>query len=274
LLRASAIYATQLRRELSERNQQYAKEQGLPHALSCGGQPVVCYEPMGESHGNFHALVYEAIRANAEWRKRLSKAHTSKRSSLPRNERGFWAELDSCNSSDALLMNVFCFPGVAESAAVQNLLGLNEAHVPQFGWKPRVPLKQGKFDRTEVDMLLGNLMVEAKLTEARFQSASKETMRRYRDFTKVFAKSELPQSKTTFDCYQLLRNVLAAFANDYSFCVLLDRRRPDLIEMWYAVMRAVKVHDLRLRCKVLTYQELSQALPNDLRSFLAEKYGI
>jgi hypothetical protein len=56
--------------------------------------------------------------------------------------------------------------------------------------------------------------------------------------------------------------------------VLLDRRRPDLIEMWYAVMRAVKVHDLRLRCKVLTYQELSQALPNDLRSFLAEKYGI
>jgi hypothetical protein len=274
LLRASAIYPTQLRRELSERNQQYAKHHGLPHALSYGGQPVVCYEPTGVLHGNFHPAVYEAICANPEWLKRLSKAHTSKKSSLPRNERGFWAELDSCNSSDALLMNIFCFPGMVESTVAQNLLGLTEDHRPNFGWRPRVPLKEGKFDRTEVDLLLGNLMVEAKLTEVSFQSASKEKMRRYRDFTKVFALSELPQSKATFDCYQLLRNVLAAFANDYSFCVLLDQRRPDLIEMWYAVMRAVKIHDLRLRCKVLTYQELAEVLPADLRLYLVEKYGI
>jgi hypothetical protein len=137
-----------------------------------------------------------------------------------------------------------------------------------------VPLKEEKFDRTEVDMLLGGLMVEAKLTEGNFQSAAKDKMRRYRDFTNVFAISELPQSKTSFDCYQLLRNVLAAFANDYSFCVLVDQRRPDLIEMWYAVMRAVKLHELRLRCKVLTYQESSEVLPQELRYFLAEKYGI
>jgi len=56
--------------------------------------------------------------------------------------------------------------------------------------------------------------------------------------------------------------------------VLLDQRRPDLTEMWYAVMRAVKIHDLRLRCKVLTYQESAEVLPPDLRLFLAEKYGI
>lgn len=274
MLRASAIYSTQLRRELSERNQQYAKMHGLPHALSYGGQPVVCYEPAGVLHGNFHPAVYEAIRANAEWLRRLNKAHTSKKSSLPRNERGFWAELDSCNSSDALLMNVFCFPGVVENTAVQNLLGLSETHEPLFGWKPRVPLKEGKFDRTEVDMLLGNLMVEAKLTESSFQTASKEKMGRYRDFSKIFAVAELPQAKATFDCYQLLRNVLAAYANHHSFCVLLDHRRPDLMEMWYAVMRAIKVHDIRLRCKVLTYQELSEVLPQGLRCFLADKYGI
>ena len=273
MLRASATRTTLLRRELSERNQQYAKDHGLPHCLSYGGQPVVCYEPAGLLHGNFHPASYEMIRNNPDWAKRLKKAHTSKSTSLPKNERGFWAELDSSNSSDALLMNIFCFPGVADSSRVSGLLGI-EAGSPQFGWKARVPLANGKFDRTEVDMLLGNLMVEAKLTEADFQSRSRDYARAYRDFTKVFALSELPQTRETYPCYQLIRNVLAAYANNFSFCVLLDQRRPDLIEMWYAVMRAVKVHDLRLRCKVLTYQELAEALPEELRTFLSAKYGI
>src|SRR4029079_17470283 len=139
---------------------------------------------------------------------------------------------------------------------------------PQFGWKARVPLANGKFDRTEVDMLLGNLLVEAKLTEADFQRRSKEYARAYRDFKKVFALSELPQTREFYPCYQLIRNVLAAYANNFSFCVLLDPRRPDLSEMRYAVMRAAQVHDLRLRCKVLTYQELAEALPEELRAFL------
>jgi hypothetical protein len=171
-------------------------------------------------------------------------------------------------------MNIFCFPGVAESLRVGGLLGVEPNAQPHFGWRARVPFGNGKFDRTEVDMLLGNLLVEAKLTEADFQSRSKDAVRAYRDFKKVFALSELPQTRETYPCYQLIRNVLAAYANDYSFCVLLDQRRPDLIEMWYAVMRAVKLHDLRLRCKVLTYQELAEALPDELRIFLSAKYGI
>jgi hypothetical protein len=56
--------------------------------------------------------------------------------------------------------------------------------------------------------------------------------------------------------------------------VLTDARRPDLIEFWYSVMRCVKVADLRLRCKVITWQELSAVLPEDLNGFLDEKYGI
>jgi hypothetical protein len=36
----------------------------------------------------------------------------------------------------------------------------------------------------------------------------------------------------------------------------------------------VKPADLRLRCKVLTWQELSEAAPADLQAFLDEKYGI
>jgi hypothetical protein len=272
--RTRAIYPTQLRRELSERNQQYATKQGLPHCLSYGGQPVVCYEPTGALHGNFHPASYDAIVHNPEWLKRLSKAHTSKRTALPRNERGFWGELDSSNSSDALLMNIFCYPGVLESSSARHLLGIEAAHVPVFGWKARVPLGQGKFDRTEVDMLLGNLLIEAKLTETDFQAKSKEVLRRYRDFKRVFSLSELPQTREAYSGYQLIRNVMAAHANNYSFCVLLDQRRPDLIEVWYAVMRAVKLHELRLRLKVLTYQELSRVLPAELQGFLEEKYGI
>jgi len=170
-------------------------------------------------------------------------------------------------------MNIFCCPEAFDDGRLASLLGV-ESQEPEFGFKARVPLLDAKFDRTEVDMRIGNLLVEAKLTEADFQSKAKAFVDRYRDFEKVFRRRELPQSKTAYGSYQLIRNVLAAFALDCSFCVMLDARRPDLIEQWYAVMRSVKIGDLRVRCKVLTWQELSEALPTSLQQFLDEKYGI
>jgi hypothetical protein len=77
-----------------------------------------------------------------------------------------------------------------------------------------------------------------------------------------------------FLSYQLIRNVLAAHALGMSFCVLLDARRRDLAEEWHAVMRAVRSAEMTTRCKTLTWQELSAALPPTLRDFLEEKYGI
>ena len=74
--------------------------------------------------------------------------------------------------------------------------------------------------------------------------------------------------------YQLIRNVLAAHASGSSFCVMADARRPDLLEAWHTIMRCVHLVDLRTRCKVLTWQELSQALPRKLQKFLEAKYGI
>ena len=47
-----------------------------------------------------------------------------------------------------------------------------------------------------------------------------------------------------------------------------------MIEDWYAVMKCVRSADLRIRCKVLTWQELAKALPSRLQEFLDEKYGI
>lgn len=270
LPRSSAAYSAKLRLELCERARDFSRQRNLVCELSYGSSPVVAFTPQGDRHGNFFDPSYRSILAAPFWKRRLSKVHTS--DSLPRTDRR-WSELDSCNSSDALLMNIFCCPDLWHDSRLPSLLGVNPS-IPEFGFRPRVPLLHGQQDRTEVDMRIGDLFVESKLTEADFQSKGKAYLERYRDFEKVFRRSELPRSQDIYGGYQLIRNVLAAYAHEYSFCVMLDARRPDLLEQWYAVMRAVRVADLRTRCKVLTWQELSEALPDPLQSFLDCKYGI
>ena len=183
-------------------------------------------------------------------------------------------ELDSCTSSDALLMNIFCYPGVSRDDRVSALLGAEPGTTPRFGYKARVPLSTGRLDRTEVDMHLGSLLVEAKLTESDFQRARKEVLLRYRDFSDVFDAQQLPQTDKHYLSYQLLRNVLAAYALQCSFCVLADARRPDLADAWYAVMKCVKPVELRTKLRISTWQEVAQSAPPKLRAFLAAKYGI
>ncbi len=183
-------------------------------------------------------------------------------------------ELDSCMSSDALLMNIFCYPGALRNRGMLALLDAQPGATPIFGYRARVPLVKGRFDRTEVDMRLGDLLIEAKLTESDFQSAEKETLLDYRDFVEVFDRQKLPQTSKRYESYQLIRNVLAAYALDCSFCVLVDARRVDLSEHWYAVMKCVKPIDLRTRLKICTWQELARLAPPKLREFLRAKYGI
>jgi hypothetical protein len=232
-------------------------------------------------------------------------------------------------SSDALLMNVFCAPGVAEDARVRAALGVEGDATPEFGWRARVPLKNGRFDRTEVDLRWGGLLVEAKLTEADFQTREAAIVEGYRDFEDVFDRDLLPRVEIRtarrkhavefaeeftqewedvgreeadlmeaaevarvfqtaiverareaepfepgYRGYQLIRNVLAAYAQGSSFCVIHDERRPDLREMWFEVMAAVKIAEMRVLCKVLTWQELAGLVPECLQEFLVDKYGI
>jgi hypothetical protein len=272
---SSAYYASQLRHELSLRNRAFALQRQLSHVESFGGMAVTVYQPhpTRRRHGNFFDESYAAMLAIPEWRKRLEKVHTTAKSSLPRSGRG-WKELDSSMSSDALLMNIFCCPYVSDDPRVLGLFGIEAAELPQFGWRARVPLKKGTADRTEVDMKLGNMLFEAKLTESDFQTAKPAVLRGYRDFDEVFEVDELPEEGGKLVSYQLIRNVLAAHASDCGFCVLLDARRPDLMESWYAILRCVRPFELRVRCKVLTWQELSAILPEQLGEFLDLKYGI
>ena len=182
-----------------------------------------------------------------------------------------------------------------------------------FGWKARVPLKNGRTDTTEVDLRWGSLLVEAKLTEADFQTRAAAVVEGYRDFEEVFSPELLPRvalreqrrrepaefaedytqeweetegspdpevaavaheyqaglveqawlatpAVPAYASYQLIRNALAAYAHGCSFCVVHDERRPDLREAWFRVMAAVKSADMRVRLKVITWQELAALL--------------
>lgn len=312
-------YAEKLRQELMARNRLWAV--GRAHVESYGSAPVIVYAPEGGRHGNFCDAAYAAIAARPEWMRRLGKIHAQCRS-LPQTERK-WRELDSSMSSDALLMNVFCTPGVAESASVRRMLGVEDNMPPVFGWKARVPLNNGRLDRTEVDMRWGGHLVEAKLTENDFQTRTAAVVEAYRDFDTVFDRDLLPRvtlrtarrrqaaefaeeftqewepaaddeglaaqafqaalveraraqepAEEAYASYQLIRNVLAAYATDASFCVIHDERRPDLREAWFQVMAAVCSAEMRVRCMVLTWQELAAVLPEQLQEFLEMKYGI
>jgi Restriction Endonuclease associating with ARP len=267
--------AGMLRQELSARNAAYATMKRLPHVLSYGERPVVVYPPSecGQDHGNFISASYRAILKRPEWRRRLQKVHSQGNHSLPKAD-CVWRELDSSMSSDALLMNIFCYPGVTKRREVSLALGTDLGTVPQFGFMPRVPLVTGMVERTEVDMKLGDVLFEAKLTEGNFQAQDAGLVQQYRDLKQVFECSKLPRQGKHFSSYQLLRNVLAAYALNLHFCVLLDARRPDLLEQWYRVMQCIRSTTLRTRCKVLTWQELAPCLPSALRKFLLVKYGI
>src|SRR6185437_10320651 len=186
-------YAGQLRAELAERNRVYGRP--YPHVESYGSDPVIVYSPDTRRHGNFYASGYEAILANPAWMRRFDKVHSQGRS-LPKSQIDSsrkWRELDSSMSSDALLMNVFCTPGVADSQALRSMLGITASEQPEFGWKARVPIRQGRVDRTEVDMRWGNLLVEAKLTESDFQCRKAKIVEEYRDFDEVFDPELLPK---------------------------------------------------------------------------------
>jgi len=268
-----------LRRELSARSHHLARAQKLLHDISPGANPVVIFgrDEQGR-HGNFHPDSYTQICANPAWARRLTKVHTASRRSRARKD-WQWMELDSANSSDALLMNIFCHPGVFSEGnlnpRVANLLNVEPAAQPCFGINPGVPLQSGHLDRTEIDLHLGNLFVEAKLTETSFQNARPRLIERYRDLETVFDITRLPWTiDGIVQGYQLIRNVLAAFAGDASFCVLSDARRRDLIEVWYAVLSAVHYPSFAWRLKLLTWQELATTLPIDVQQFLSIKYGI
>ncbi len=263
--------AAALRRELSRRNIERAKS--FEHELTYGEVPSILYREQEGVHGNFFPASYRAICSAPDWAKRLKKTYSGGRR-IARSWERRRCELDCANSSDALLMNVFCYPRLLRRTQVCSLLGIQAGLRPEFGFKPRIAFLNGSADQTEIDMRLGRLLVEAKLTETGFQTAPLDRLIRYRDLGQVFNIEELPMDGDSVHSYQLIRGVLAAYQWECSFLLLCDRRRGELQEHWFQILRAVPDCSLRSRLAFLTWQELANTLPEALQFFLEDKYGI
>lgn len=255
--------ATNLRREISARNLANA------HETTYGSIPSVLFQ----DGANFHPASYKRILASPAWAKRLDKTYTAS-SRVVRGHERTRAELDCAVSSDALLMNIFCHPQTLRSKRLQALLNLEPGMQPDFGVRVRTPLRDDYEDRTEMDLRLGDLLIEAKLSETDFQTARPDLLARYEAFEDIFDTEALPRSRTLFRGYQLLRGILAAHHADARYTVLADSRRPDLRDQFFAVLSAVRYSHLRSRIALITWQEVAATLPPALRNFLGVRYGI
>jgi len=265
-----------LKKSLAVHAWQYAVESGLErHAyLSDGGTLLLSeYDDYGEKrHANFLHASYEEIRKNPTWLARLETPHprteTFESGCHPNPK-----ELDSVNSSDALLMNIFCYPGTTERESLLDLLGVTDAGSPHFGWPGKVPLHTGE-DATKIDVLLGDTYFEAKLTEKDFTSATEDKWGDYRDLPLVFDIQPLLDDNQVLSGYQLVRNILAAHAHGKRFVLLVDERRPDLLRAYWRVMTCVKLPEVRARCGFVIWQEIAKVSHIELLAYLSRKYGI
>lgn len=247
---------------------------GKVHELTRGSSVV--FAPQASSHGNFIEASYRRILARPEWARRLSKIHTAKRQARatgPEERVRAWRELDAATSSDALLMNVFCYPRLWTNG-LRALLGVSGRERVEFGVRSEALLERELVNTTEIDMRIGDLLVEAKLTEGDFQFAPRRLIERYTAFHRVFDGDPLEVTRRGVRSYQLIRGVLAADAASGRFCVLCDARRTDLIADWFEIIRAVRSFDLQGRLRLVTWQEIAAVVPSPLREFLAQKYGI
>jgi hypothetical protein len=133
-----------LRWELSQRNA--ARATGWTVEMSYGLVPSIVYaENEAGEHGNFLPSSYKRILQHAGWKARLAKVYTGSRF-LPRKADRTRRELECANSSDALLMNIFCYPGMLRRASLCSLLGIEPGIAPMFGFRPQIPLKNGAED--------------------------------------------------------------------------------------------------------------------------------
>ena len=265
-------WAVALKEQIRERATAWAELTNAVAYKSSGSPGTIMFPAGIDGPGNLFPEVSAAVGANPEWRSRLNKAHPQRRH-LPEEFRAHAKELDSSNSSDALLMNCFCYPGASERFAA--VLGATPREArPRFGIAGEVELGNGVPDRTELDMMLGDTIIEAKLTEKDFTARPKDHVRRYARLSSVFDLETLPGDADSFEGFQLIRNVLAAAQQSMRLIVLIDARRPDLLQEWWGVHAAIADGGLRSRCQVRFWQELAKAAKPQHRALLEARYGL
>jgi len=214
---------------------------------------------------NFHNKSFQNIISgnHSDWQKRTQKKHTHFTQNI--------LEMQSCNSSDALLMNIFCHPKIRLWKGVSKLLKVNMDNGIEFGWQG-VGFSNELSHKTEIDMKIGNRLFEAKLTEKDFTAKPIGIVENYDGFDDVFDKTLLLKKDNEYPNYQLIRNILAAYKNECFFTLLVDESRIDLIRSLQVTQMAIKIGDLRKQIDFITWQEIASVCGKDLKNYLENKY--
>lgn len=254
------MFSNQLRSVLNEQAIAYARK----HRLKVEARKTAVLFPEVEGMiTNFNASSFNNIRKNGDWLARTQKPHSQVRGAK---------ELQSSNSSDALLMSIFCYPRITACKGLTSLLNIAPNTRPVFGWNPEFSNEDPKYP-TEVDMKIGNNIFEAKLTESDFTDKEQDIVLGYEQFGDTFETSLLKIQNGKYKNYQLTRNFLAAKKYDFHFTLLVDMRRPDLIREFLDTVKAVKDPALTSRLNFITWQEITEVVPAALKGWLKEKYG-
>ncbi|MBD3617461.1 MAG: hypothetical protein HUJ22_12905 [Gracilimonas sp.] len=255
-------FSDQLRDSIKQSTLDYIGEAGIPTEKYNVVGSAVIFSTDEASNKNFLPKTLNHINQHDDWKNRLSKVHSHFEDGT--------VEMASSNSSDTLLMNIFCHPNFFKWGGPQKYLGFENAE-PKFGWIPKV---EASPRYTEVDMKLGSTIYEAKLTEQGFnQKEKKRVLERYPGVENIFDLDMLQNGDQLLH-YQLLRNIYVAEKKGLNFRLLCDYRRPDLLQGLFQTTQAIVDHDLRQRVGFITWQEIASFVGKDLKDFLRFKYGI
>lgn len=208
---------------------------------------------------SFHSKTFSNINSNKEFLKRLNKSHSKAKG---------YKEMQSSNSSDALLMNIFAYPNILENKRLMSLLGVNQNECIEFGWNP---VFENETRKTEIDMKIGNSIFEAKLTESNFTKKSQNIVLNYPNVEQVIDLTALYKGEDIL-YYQLIRNLLTAYKYNGNFNLIVDESRGDLIGAFKKVKEAIRTKELKNRFNFLTWQEITDTLENDLKQYITKKY--
>jgi len=259
-------FSKELKDSLNKTTLDYIKKKGIPSSEYVKYKSAIVFNTStdGTVNPNFNKNSLRHISKNQDWKNRLTKRHTHFKDDT--------LEMASSNSSDALLMNIFCHPKFSTWKGPQSILGFANEQ-PEFGCNPGIETHNSP---TEIDMILGDVIYEAKLTETDFTIKDLQTIQRvYPGMEDVFDLEYLSEGDSVKH-YQLLRNIYAVSEVDgiNKFMLLVDYRRPDLLHSLVDVINAIRYDELRRKCGFITWQEIARTVGKDLRDFLQLKYGI
>ncbi|MCI5130021.1 MAG: hypothetical protein D3904_00515 [Candidatus Electrothrix sp. EH2] len=212
----------------------------------------------------FHPDSYQEILKNPDRKARIQKTHSHVSGAK---------EMQSSNSSDALLMNIFCHPEIGKWKGMSKLIG-GEIDEVEFGFSGKVTCCDGKTDRTEIDVRLTGCLCEAKLTESNFTTKRAEIVEKYVQLKDVFHVESLPCKEDDYENYQLIRNFLAAAQHKRKHILFCDERRPDLVRRYMETVSCLREVQHSTDCRVIFWQELVAVCGSSLRMWMKEKYGM